>query len=65
MAMTLSTTNLEANLSNDNINVKVAQLAKEQQKAEGQIALQLIEAAAPAPESAPVGNAGHNINIKV
>jgi hypothetical protein len=34
-------------------------MAKEQQKVEGQMALQLIEAAAP---PAPVGNTGHNIN---
>lgn len=38
--------------------LKVAVMAKDQQKAEGQMALQLIEAAAPKP----VGNAGHNIN---
>ncbi|MCL1150520.1 cytoplasmic protein [Shewanella ulleungensis] len=40
--------------------LKVAVMAKDQQKAEGQMALQLIEAAAPAPQ--PVGNSGHNIN---
>ena len=41
--------------------LKVAVMAKDQQKAEGKMALQLIEAAlAPAPQ--PVGNSGHNIN---
>ncbi|GGP66277.1 hypothetical protein GCM10009347_34890 [Shewanella algicola] len=40
--------------------LKVAVMAKDQQEAEGQMALQLIEAAAPAPQ--PVGNSGHNIN---
>ncbi|MBB1389598.1 cytoplasmic protein [Shewanella sp. SG44-6] len=39
--------------------LKVAVMAKDQQKAEGQMALQLIEAAL-APQ--PVGNSGHNIN---
>ncbi|ACA85224.1 hypothetical protein [Shewanella woodyi] len=62
MAITIGTANLEPNLSNGNIGVKVAQLAKEQQQAEGEIALQLIQATEPA---APSGNAGHNINIKV
>ncbi|MCW3171848.1 cytoplasmic protein [Shewanella subflava] len=38
--------------------LKVAVMAKNQQKIEGQMALQLIEAALPAP----VGNTGHNIN---
>ncbi|AQS40004.1 hypothetical protein Sps_04924 [Shewanella psychrophila] len=63
MAISLGTTNLEPQLSSGGTIVKVAQLAKEQQKAEGEIALQLIEAASPAPQSAPVGNSGHNINI--
>lgn len=65
MAVTIGTANIEPNLSNGNIGVKVAQLAKEQQEVEGDIALQLIQAAEPAPASAPVGNSGHNINIKV
>ncbi|MCT8985350.1 cytoplasmic protein [Shewanella phaeophyticola] len=38
--------------------LKVAVMAKDQQEVEGQMALQLIEAAAPQP----VGNSGHNIN---
>ncbi len=42
--------------------LKVAVMAKEQQKIEGQMALQLIEAAAAAPAPQPVGNSGHNIN---
>ncbi|MDO6618016.1 MULTISPECIES: cytoplasmic protein [unclassified Shewanella] len=40
--------------------LKVAVIAKDQQKIEGEMALQLIEAALPPP----VGNSGHNINIK-
>ncbi|WP_394201166.1 cytoplasmic protein [Shewanella waksmanii] len=62
MAITIGTSNLEPNLSNGSVGVKVAQLAKEQQQVEGDIALQLVQAADPAPQSAPVGNSGHNIN---
>lgn len=65
MAVTIGTANIEPNLSNGNIGVKVAQLAKEQQEVEGEIALQLIQATEPAAASAPVGNSGHNINIKI
>ena len=39
--------------------LKVAVMAKNQQKVEGEMAMQLIEAAVP---PAPVGNTGHNIN---
>ncbi|MPY23622.1 cytoplasmic protein [Shewanella psychropiezotolerans] len=60
MAISLGTTNLEPQLSSGGMIVKVAQLAKEQQEAEGEIALQLIEATNPAP----VGNSGQNINVK-
>ncbi|MCC4834166.1 cytoplasmic protein [Shewanella sp. 1_MG-2023] len=42
--------------------LKVAVMAKNQQKVEGQMAMQLIEAAQPEPQ--PVGNAGHIINTK-
>lgn len=60
MSITLNSQAITPNLENGAVGVKVAQLAKEQQKVEGQIAMQLIAAAAPAPQ--PVGNAGHNIN---
>ncbi|GIU44395.1 cytoplasmic protein [Shewanella algidipiscicola] len=62
MAVTIGTSNLQPNMSNGSVGVKVAQLAKEQQQAEGEIALQLINAATPAPSAAPVGNIGNNIN---
>jgi hypothetical protein len=58
MAITLSSDSIPVNLEHGSIGVKVAQLAKDQQRAEGEMALQLIEAALPAP----VGNSGHNIN---
>jgi hypothetical protein len=41
--------------------LKVAVMAKDQQKIEGQMALQLITAAQP-PAPQPEGNSGHNIN---
>lgn len=63
MAISINTANIEPNLSHGSIGVKVAQLAKNQQEAEGQIALDLINAAtAPAPKAQPVGNIGHNID---
>lgn len=65
MALTIGTPNLEPNMSNGSVGVKVAQLAKGQQEAEGEIALQLIQAALPETPVAPVGNSGHNVNIKV
>lgn len=57
MAISVNSGSVPVNTSNGNIGVKVAQLAKEQQKAEGEIAVKLIEATAP-----PQGNSGHNIN---
>ncbi|MDR8525081.1 MULTISPECIES: hypothetical protein [Shewanella] len=62
MAVTISSANLQPNMSHGAVGVKVAQLAKDQQKIEGDIALQLINAAVPEAAPAPVGNSGHNIN---
>lgn len=62
MAVTISSANLQPNMSHGEVGVKVAQLAKDQQKIEGDIALQLINAAVPEAAPAPVGNTGHNIN---
>lgn len=58
MTISLNNQAITPNLENGAIGVKVAQLAKEQQKAGGQMAMDLIAAAAPKP----IGNAGHNIN---
>ena len=58
MTISLNNQAITPNLENGAIGVKVAQLAKEQQNAEGQMAIDLIAAAAPKP----IGNAGHNIN---
>ncbi|MCL1140088.1 cytoplasmic protein [Shewanella pneumatophori] len=62
MAVTISSANLQPNMSHGEVGVKVAQLAKDQQKIEGDIALQLINAAVPEATPSPVGNTGHNIN---
>ena len=46
--------------------ILTAKKAQSQQEIEGQMALKLIDSAnAGAATSAPVGNSGHNINIKV
>ncbi len=58
MSISLNTQAITPNLENGAVGVKVAQLAKEQQKAEGQMAVDLINAAI----AQPVGNTGHNIN---
>ncbi|GGZ18135.1 MULTISPECIES: cytoplasmic protein [Shewanella] len=63
MTVSLNSQPLPVNMDTGAVGVKVAQLAKQQQEAEGEIALQLIQAATPAQEPAgPVGNIGHNIN---
>lgn len=41
---------------------KMAELTKNQQQAEGEIALELIQASTPAPTAQPIGNLGQNIN---
>lgn len=62
MAVTISSANLQPNMSHGDVGVKVAQMAKDQQEMQGEMALQLINAAAPQAPQAPVGNTGHNIN---
>lgn len=62
MSFTLTTPNLEPNLQHGQVGVKVAQLAKQQQEVQGEIALELIAAATP-PK--PEGNKGHHIDIRV
>ncbi|MCH1925563.1 cytoplasmic protein [Shewanella sp. C32] len=64
MAISLSSQAVTPNLDNGAVGVRVAQLAKDQQKAEGQIALNLIQAAAPSqPAPKPEGSLGHNIDV--
>ncbi len=67
MSISLNSPSLEPSLEQGG-GVKVAQLAKQQQLAEGKIALQLIQSAAlPAEVTTPepVGSLGHHIDIKV
>jgi hypothetical protein len=45
--------------------LKTAHLAKNQQEMEGQMALQMIQAASVDSLALPVGNIGNNVNIKV
>lgn len=46
--------------------IKTAQKANNQQELEGQMALKLIQSATTVEQvAAPIGNSGHNINIKV
>ncbi|KFZ37463.1 hypothetical protein HR45_10635 [Shewanella mangrovi] len=63
MAISINSQAVTPNLDNGAVGVRVAQLAKQQQQAEGQIAVDLIEAAAPAPK--PEGNLGNNIDVTV
>lgn len=58
MSISLNTQAVAPNLEHGAVGVKVAQLVKEQQKVQGQIAVDLIAAALPKP----AGNSGHNIN---
>ncbi|GIU28125.1 cytoplasmic protein [Shewanella sp. MBTL60-007] len=62
MAVTIASANLQPNMSHGAVGVKVAQMAKAQQEMQGEMALQLIQAAMPEAPAAPVGNIGHNIN---
>ncbi|MGB0893309.1 MAG: cytoplasmic protein [Parashewanella sp.] len=48
----------------ENTSVKVMQMAKSQQKEQGEVAMKLIESASANSAPRPVGNAGHVINTK-
>ncbi|WP_133405551.1 cytoplasmic protein [Parashewanella tropica] len=58
--MDISGSNVQSAANQQTTNVKVMQMAKQQQKAEGETAMQLIASSAPKA----VGNAGHIINTK-
>lgn len=45
--------------------IKTANIVKDQQALEAQMALELISSASLETALQPVGNSGHNINIKV
>ena len=62
--MQISTTAPQAsNVEAGGGGVRVLKIAQDQQKAEGQAAVQLIEAAGAAAKPQPAGNVGLNIDI--
>jgi len=65
--MTLAINNTSPTVTNTEsaAAIKTAQLAQDQMSIEGKMAMDLIQSAALPSVPAPVGNSGHNINIKV
>jgi hypothetical protein len=65
--MTINSSNsLASNATDDALSIKVASMAKNQQKAEGQMAVQLIQSATVEQVALPsTATSGANINIKV
>ncbi|WP_239480227.1 cytoplasmic protein [Parashewanella hymeniacidonis] len=60
--MNVNSSNIQPNVSNETANTKMLVKAKEHQEMQGEMAMQLIEAASIPPQ--PVGNSGHIINTK-
>ena len=60
--MNVTSGNIQPNVSNETANTKMLVKAKEHQKMQGEMAMQLIEAANITPK--PIGNTGHIINTK-
>ena len=60
--MNINSANVQPNVSNETANTKMLVKAKEHQEMQGEMAMQLIEAANIT--SKPVGNSGHIINTK-
>ncbi len=63
MSITLNNDNAVTEINTGHA-LKTANLSKSQQELEGQMAINLIESANINAIAAPVGNSGHNINIK-
>ncbi|MCG9697637.1 cytoplasmic protein [Shewanella sp. Isolate11] len=61
MSISVTSHDLQPNLNHGSVGVKVAQIAKSQQQAEGQMIMQLIEATSAPAQPVPVGNSGHII----
>ena len=61
--MNITSANIQPNVTNETANTKMLVKAKEHQEMQGEMAMQLIEAANISAK--PIGNSGHNINIKV
>ena len=64
MSLTLNNDNPVSEITTGHA-LKTANLTKNQQEREGQMAINLIESANIDAIALPVGNSGHNINIKV
>lgn len=65
MSITLGTTDSVQTNTDTGHGLLIAKKALSQQELEGQLAVQLIQSAgAPQTTQSPVGNIGHNINIK-
>jgi len=67
MSITIHSSSAVQSASGDALEISVAKKAQNQQEVEGQMAVQLIEAAASTLESlpAPTASSGNTINIKV
>jgi hypothetical protein len=66
MAITLHSANSNADVSADALSIKTAQIAKNQQKVEGQMAMRLIQSATVEAVATPsFSSAGSIINISV
>ncbi len=67
MSITIHSSSAVQSASGDALELAVAKKAQNQQELEGQMAVQLIEAAASSLESlpAPTATSGNNVNIKV
>ena len=63
--MNINSANIQPNATNETVNTKMLVKAKQQQEMQGEMAMQLIEAASiENVKPAPVGNSGHIINVK-
>ncbi|QOL25009.1 hypothetical protein LP316_11925 [Thalassotalea sp. LPB0316] len=67
MSITIHSSSAVQTASGDALEIAVAKKAQNQQEIEGQMAVQLIEAAASSLDSlpAPTASSGNNVNIKV
>lgn len=64
--MQISTTSPQAvNVDTGGAGIRATKVAQDQQKAEGQAAVQLIEAAGAVAKSQPSGSVGQSIDIRV
>jgi len=64
MSLTLNNDNAVSEITTGHA-LKTANLTKDQQELEGQMAINLIESASIDAVAQPIGNSGQNINIKV